>query len=333
MQKQKRKTNHIHRAACALLAGLALSLGLLTGCGSDGSTIVVGKKNEKGYSRAEVMVIAMTEKNRYEEVCTDQIWGVSVGEKGYDFETYLKKQIRSFMDELKVMNLLAADRGISLTSEERAAMDRAAAEYFGRLPQSAIDSMGVTEADVQHIYEDYGLAEKLAGQLTGNVALEVSDSEAKVIHVSQIKTSDESEADAFQRAASQEDADFQSCAEEAGLDYDAPTPEALEKFLQGIGGYKIAEENLYRFEAGVFNQACEEFYELLFTRRVCARSGNWELTICFYYPPEAQLEEYSDLVCADDPDSFVKEVLASEALQTVLTRYKPMRVRVHAEQV
>ena len=123
------------------------------------------------------------------------------------------------------------------------------------------------------------------------------------------------------------------CAEEAGLDYDAPTPEALEKFLQGIGGYKIAEENLYRFEAGVFNQACEEFYELLFTRRVCARSGNWELTICFYYPPEAQLEEYSDLVCADDPDSFVKEVLASEALQTVLTQYKPMRVRVHAEQV
>ena len=70
MQKQKRKTNHIHRAACALLAGLALSLGLLTGCGSDGSTIVVGKKNEKGYSRAEVMVIAMTEKKRYEEVCT-----------------------------------------------------------------------------------------------------------------------------------------------------------------------------------------------------------------------------------------------------------------------
>ena len=99
----------------------------------------VGKKNEKGYSRAEVMVIAMTEKKRYEEVCTDQIWGVSVGEKGDDFETYLKKQIRSFMDELKIMNLLAADRGISLTSEERAAMDRAAAEYFGRLPQSAID--------------------------------------------------------------------------------------------------------------------------------------------------------------------------------------------------
>ncbi len=112
------------------------------------------------------------------------------------------------MDELKIMNLLAADRGFPDFRGAGGDGPGSSRVFFGRLPQSAIDSMGVTEADVQHIYEDYGLAEKLAGQLTDNVALEVSDSEAKVIHVSQIKTSDESEADAFQRAASQEDADF-----------------------------------------------------------------------------------------------------------------------------
>ena len=118
MQKQKRKTNHIHRAACALLAGLALSLGLLTGCGSDGSTIVVGKKNEKGYSRAEVMVIAMTEKKRYEEVCTDQIWGVSVGEKGDDFETSLVKRVGG--EEAYMMTGgVAQNKGLVKTLEER----------------------------------------------------------------------------------------------------------------------------------------------------------------------------------------------------------------------
>ena len=53
---------------------------------------------KKVNSRAEVMVIAMTEKKRYEEVCTDQIWGVSVGEKGDDFETYLKnRSVRLWM--------------------------------------------------------------------------------------------------------------------------------------------------------------------------------------------------------------------------------------------
>ena len=62
MQKQKgRKTISTGRRVPACGAGA--QPGALTGCGSDGSTIVVEKKNEKGYSRAEVMVIAMTEKN------------------------------------------------------------------------------------------------------------------------------------------------------------------------------------------------------------------------------------------------------------------------------
>lgn len=213
----KKKKNHLRLTVCGLLAGLAVSMGILTGCESGSNTIVVGKKNEKGYSRAEVMVIAMTEKKRYEEVCTDQVWGVSVGKDGESFEKYLKKQLRSFMDELKIMNLLAADRGITLSSEEQSAMARAAAEYFGCLPQSEIDSMGVTQEDVQNIYEDYRRAEKLAEKLTDNVALEVSDSEAKVIHVSQVKAPDQESAEAFYRAASQEDADFQSCADAAGL--------------------------------------------------------------------------------------------------------------------
>lgn len=201
----------------ALILGLIFSTVSLTGCKPGDNTISVGKKNEKGYTRAEIMVIALTEKKRYEEVCTDQIWGVTLGEKGDSFEKYLKKQIRSFMDELKIMNLMAADKGITLTSEERSSMDQAAAEYFRRLPQSVINSSGITEADVQHVYEDYGLAEKLAAQLTDNVALEVSDSDAKVIHVSQVKTSDKSVAEAFRNAASQENADFKSCADDAGL--------------------------------------------------------------------------------------------------------------------
>lgn len=217
MQRYKRKKRLIFPTIMALFVALIFSMGVLTGCEQGDTTLSIGKKNEKGYSRAEVMVIAMTEKKRYEEVCTDQIWGVKVGEKGNDFEKHLKKQIRSFMDELKIMNVMAVDKGISLTSEERSAMDQAAVEYFSRLPQSVKNTYGITEADVQRVYEDYGLAEKLAAKLTDSVALEVSDSDAKVIHVSQVKTSDKGTAEAFWKAASQENADFQSCAEEAEL--------------------------------------------------------------------------------------------------------------------
>ncbi len=217
MPRHDKKRGSVRFRIVILLAVTILSMGILTGCESGDTTLSIGKKNEKGYSRAQVMVIAMTEKKRYEEVCTDKIWEVSVGDAGDDFEKYLKNQIRSFMDELKIMNLMAAERGISLTSEERSAMDQAAAEYFRSLPQSVINSVGLTESDVQLIYEDYGLAEKMAAQLTDSVALEVSDSDAKVIHVSQIKTSDESAAEAFRSEVSKENADFKKCAEAAGF--------------------------------------------------------------------------------------------------------------------
>lgn len=50
-----------------------------------GGIYAAGRKSEKGYSLPEIMVIAMTEQNRYEEICTDQIWNVEIAEEGEEF--------------------------------------------------------------------------------------------------------------------------------------------------------------------------------------------------------------------------------------------------------
>lgn len=92
---------------------LALCLLFLAGCGQ-GASLPAGRKSEKGYSLPEIMVIAMTEQNRYEEICTDQIWNVEIAEEGENFASYLTGQIKNFMEELKIMNLLAQDRNMSL---------------------------------------------------------------------------------------------------------------------------------------------------------------------------------------------------------------------------
>ena len=216
-----------------LLFLLTLSLAVLAGCGK-GASLADGKRNEKGYSLPEIMVIAMTEKNRYEEICTDQIWKTNVeGEK--DFETYLTGQIRDFMEELKVMNLLAEERGMTLTAEERADMAEAAAEYFGNLTKEDIQYMNITEENVRTVYEDYCMAEKLVEELTDGLNLEVSDSEAKVIRFEQAAVSERQTAENLAAAASQENADFRRCAEEAGISVTdrrlgrKEEPEAFEK--------------------------------------------------------------------------------------------------------
>lgn len=210
--KNKPKRRLRNRAITLILA---LCLFILPGCGEDAST-PAEINSEKGYSLPEIMVIAMTEKNRYEELCTDQIWNVSIGE-GEDFSTYLTGQIKSFMDELKIMNLLAVERGMTLSPEEQSQMESAAEEYYGNLTAEDISFMGVTRAHVGTLFEDYRIAEKLVEELTRGINLEVSDSEAKVITIIQAETEDRQRAEGLSAAAALDNADFLRCAEEAGL--------------------------------------------------------------------------------------------------------------------
>lgn len=207
-------------ARCAGRKGAFLAAVFLSAClsGCKAALPVPGDgQNVEGYSRADIMVIATTEKNRYEAVCTDQIWQVSLEERGETFDDYLTGQIRCFMDELKVMNLLAEEREVALTAEERAAMAEASQVYYERLTDADISYMGVTRESVKSLFEDYRLAEKLVEDVTAGIDLEVSDSEAKMISIQQAKCADFQEAQAFAARVSEENADFEACALEADL--------------------------------------------------------------------------------------------------------------------
>lgn len=205
-------------AAVVLMAVLLMTVCLLAGC-KKGVALIADGKVEKGYTLPQIMVVAMTEKNRYEEVCTTQIWEVEVqeGEEKESFSSLLTEQIRSFMEEMKIMNLLAQEKGVDLTSEERSDMEQAAEEYYKNLTAEDIRYMEVTKEDVQTVFEDYRLADKLVGELTGDVSLEVSDSEAKVISIQQARTEDGQAAKLLAENASAEGADFQKCASDAGI--------------------------------------------------------------------------------------------------------------------
>lgn len=194
---------------------LLLCMLLISGCGN-GSTLTSGKSSERGYSLPEIMVIAMTEKNRYESVYSEQIWNVSI-EGGESFEQYLTGEIRTFMEQLKIMNLLAEERNLSLSAQERSAMNEAAGIYFDSLTEADIEYMGVTREDVRTVYEDYCLAEKLVEELAVGINLEVSDNEAKVISFQQAIAADRQTAEQLIADASQERADFASCARALNL--------------------------------------------------------------------------------------------------------------------
>lgn len=199
------------RFLCLVLCLVTVMMAVC-GCKS-GIPIVSNVKENYDYPKSQAMIVIATERNRYENAYTDAIWNVTL-ENGQTFEAYLLEQIKAFLKDLKTMNLLAESQEIALTSSEKDRIRQVAENYYGGLSQSEISYMGITLEDVNSMYQEYYMANKVVGELTKEVNLEVSDSEAKVISVRQIVMSDREKADAAYEKVVAEGSDFASIARE-----------------------------------------------------------------------------------------------------------------------
>lgn len=205
MKGDKKRRGRIFLAVLALIA-------LLTGCKAD-IPIVSEIAETKAYTLPQSMIILATERNRYQTIYTSQIWGVDLpGDQ--NFETYLVDQVKEFLQEMKMMNLLAENKGVTLTSGEKEEVRKASDEYFESLTKEDISYMKVTQEDVKTMYEQYYLSNKVVTELTKDMNLEISDSEAKVIVVDQIVLKDKEQADHVLSLVTAQGADFSALARE-----------------------------------------------------------------------------------------------------------------------
>ena len=192
----------------AMLAFLAASqIIFLTAC-SVNIPMVSDSSDTEGYTDAQTMLIIATERNRYRQIYTDQIWNVEISEDQTSFQTYLLEQIRTFLGEIKSMNLLADEQELTLTSQEREQLKQLADDYYASLTDADKDYTKATRDDVYAMYEAYHRANKVVDELTRDVSLEISDSEARVIRVQEIAVSEEAKAQEVYTKVADEGADF-----------------------------------------------------------------------------------------------------------------------------
>ncbi|MCI6886547.1 MAG: peptidyl-prolyl cis-trans isomerase [Lachnospiraceae bacterium] len=196
------------QTAGALLAAFLVSL---SGCGN-GIPIVSEGKAGYGYTDAQNMLIVATERNRYQAVYTDQIWQVSVDDAGRTFQDCLLEEVRGFLSELQIMNQLADERGITTDGQDREELAELADAFYASLTKEDLDYIGITRDEVYDLYEQYDRANRLVDELTQDVNLEISDSEARVITVQEIIVTDPDTAQAAYEQATAEKADFEAVA-------------------------------------------------------------------------------------------------------------------------
>ena len=167
----------------------------LSGCKSDGENtrvvLTTGfSKNEifrienKSCTLPEVMVFLTNIQNRYESVFGEEIWAASTD--GMTLEEDVKDTVLAQLAQMKTMDLLAERNGVSLSDEEKEKAGQAAAEYFSSLNETEKELLGVTEKEIENLYLEYALAEKVYDFIIKDINPEISDDEARTITVQHI---------------------------------------------------------------------------------------------------------------------------------------------------
>lgn len=196
------KTKGKRTMAALLCTGMLLCAA--TGCGKGDSLHVpqimsrqVLKVDGESYSVAQAKVYLLNYQNLYGTVA-----GVDLWQQGQEdsLEEYIKNLTIAQLTKILSMDSLAKSRGIELEEEETAEVAKAAKAYYESLSDKELSYLELDETDIQKLYEDYALAQKLYKSLTVGINSEVSDDEARIMDAMQIVVSDSKTAKEVKKA-------------------------------------------------------------------------------------------------------------------------------------
>lgn len=149
--------------------------------------------NGKGCTLAQAKIFLTNYQNLYGTAYGVNLWEHDFGDNS--LEKYVKDLSISQMAQIMSMDFLAEQEEVALTQEENGRIEDAAEAYYDSLNEAELSYMGISQEDVEEVYRQYGLANKLYQYLTSGISDEVSDDEARVMEVQQIFVTSKEAAD------------------------------------------------------------------------------------------------------------------------------------------
>ena len=214
--------NIVKKALVLAVAG-SLTCGLLTGCGEKKTDTIDGTKtlltiNDDTVSVGTAAVYARIQQAETYEYYSYlySMYGYSMGElfdtvsDSETGETYGEMVKEQIVDELKNMVVLrqhAADYGVDLTDDEKAAIESAAAAFAENNGEEFMKKVGATKEDVVELLTLQTYKSKMLDPVVKDVDTNIDDAEAQQTSVSYVRVkipeaSEESESAAASAAES-----------------------------------------------------------------------------------------------------------------------------------
>ena len=144
-------------------------------------TVVKIDGTEVGYR--EAMLYLQAAKREYESAYSGEIWQYILNEDGMTLGEWVKNQTLEQMIYVKIVCAQAKRLGIELDSEEKNRVAERTEEYMGRAEYGTLALYGIARKDVERVYADTALAQKIYDSVTLNVDTDISNEEAAQKHL------------------------------------------------------------------------------------------------------------------------------------------------------
>lgn len=136
---------------------------------------------EVGYR--EAMLYLQAAKQEYESAYGGEIWQYMLNEDGTTLGEWVKNQTLEQIIYVKIVCAQAKRLGIELDSEEKNRVAERTEEYMGKAEYSTLALYGIARKDVERVYADTMLAQKIYDSVTLNVDTDISNAEAAQKHL------------------------------------------------------------------------------------------------------------------------------------------------------
>ena len=175
------------KKAAVLCLVTAFCIGSLTGCQRDTKLVFTTglsgnelfKIGSATCTTPEIMIYLTTFYNQYSDTYGQEMWHYDFG--GVSLEEHVKDVVLSKMAQIKIMNLMAKDRGITLDAQEEQKVQEAATQYYESLEKELKNKEGITRKTVETVYREYALSIKVYDSITESADMEISDDEARTV--------------------------------------------------------------------------------------------------------------------------------------------------------
>ena len=142
-------------------------------------------------SKAEYALVFMDTQNSYKRDLGAHVnWDTKVDENT-TLGDFIRDKVKEKLTVKYTLAAMADSQGITLSQDEKTIISNKANEYYNSLTSEEKKYTEASETDVETLYKNFMLADKVYESFTRNVGANVSEEEARVIKIQYIRMSTE----------------------------------------------------------------------------------------------------------------------------------------------